>query len=64
MQVAGKTQGYVSYERIYTLRMHIANCSNLEAEIINWTADHTKNGISVFTASLFLLGQLLGITAI
>jgi hypothetical protein len=37
---------------------------DLEAEITYWTTDHTKIGISVFTASLFLLGQLLGITAI
>jgi len=45
--------------------MHVANCSNLEAETMNWTIDHTKSGInSVFTASLFLLGQLLGITVV
>jgi len=36
--------------------MHVANCSNLEAGILNWTTDHTKSGIAaVFTASLFLL---------
>ena len=49
-------------KNIHSFCMHVVNCSNLEADIMNWTTDHTKSGISLFTASLFLLGQLLGIT--
>jgi hypothetical protein len=51
-------------KNIHFFRMHVANCSKLEAEIKNCTTDHIKSGISVFTASLFLLGQLLCFTAV
>jgi hypothetical protein len=29
--------------------MHVADCSDLEVEIMNWTIDHMNSGISVFT---------------